>query len=97
MPIGYTHPHSYGITDCDSHSNSNSDNYACTYSHTYTNTHSDGTTTDSYANSYGNCNANCDSDANSKPIWECMPAANDHRPYEGSRHAVQFHGTSKHH
>ena len=42
-----------------------------------------------------NCNGDCDTDGNSDPIWECMPAANDDRPYQGSQHTVQFHGTSK--
>jgi hypothetical protein len=58
VPIGYTHPHSYGITDCDSYSDS--DSHACTYSHTYTYTHSNGTTD---ANSYADANANPDCDA----------------------------------
>ena len=55
------------------------------------------TTTDTYAhsnsNSDSNCNCygDCDTDGNSDPIWECMPEANDDRPYQGSQHTVQFH------
>jgi hypothetical protein len=95
VPIDNAHSNSYGITERDSYcypytycnTDANRDTYA------YADTNSDATTTDTYA--YSNCN--CYTNANTKPIWQCMPAANDGEPYSCSQHAVQFHGTSKRH
>ena len=85
MPIVNANSYSYRNTDRDSYS--------------YGDTNFDSTTTDTYAYSNTNsyCYSNSDTDANSKPIWECMPAANDGESYSCSQHAVQFHGTSKRH
>ena len=58
---------SNGNTECDSYSYANFD--ATTTTYTYTNCNND---TNSYGDTY--------TDANSKPIWECMPAANDGEP-----------------
>ena len=79
MRYGDTYAHSYGFTD------GNANIYTHSYRDTSCNSHADAdsaaTDTYRYSNSNGNTYGNADSDsycnANRKPSWECMSAAND--------------------
>jgi len=103
VPVGNAHSYAYGDTDRNSysyanpHSDSNSDTNCYDYTNANSNANTDSSAPDTH--SYGDAHSYGDSysNANSKPIWECMPAANDGEPYSCSQHAVQFHGTSKRH
>ena len=93
MRYGDTDAHSYGFTD------GNCNIY--THSHRYTSCNSDAdadsaaTDTYRYSNRNGNTYGDSYGNANRKPSWECMSAANDDRPYQGSQHTVQFHGAGE--
>ena len=93
----------------NTNTNTHSDPYADTNSNSYGHTNSDSATTDTYANcdsdtnSYGDtyANANADSDSygntyTDTPATACQRITDD-RPYQGSQHTVQFHGTSQPH
>jgi hypothetical protein len=97
VSIGNAHPDANGNTYRDAYSNSNCNTDANRDTYTYANANSDSTTTYTHTNGHGNSNSNsntnCDTDANSKPIWECLPPANDGAPYSCSKHAVEFYGS----
>ena len=98
-----TYPHSY----CYTNSNANGD----TYTYVYTNSHSYGDVDpnrDTYFNACTHPHSDIDGDANSNSYADrntycytnagySLSTINDDRSYQGSQHAVQFHGTSKRH
>ena len=91
----YANSDSYCHTNCNAHSDT-----------IYTYTQSDGNTngdtninSDSAAtdtNSYGDTYSNADRYSYTG-TGDSLSTINDDRPYQGSQHAVQFHGTSKRH
>jgi hypothetical protein len=105
VPIGNAHSYTYGNPERNSYryanAHSNTNGYTNPYAHGNfdSTTDTDSTTTDTYANcnSDTNCYGDTYTNAYSKPIWECVPEANDDRPYQGSWHTVQFHGSSERH
>ena len=106
MRYGDTYAHSYCNTNPKSYSDSFGNVYTQSYCNTNTNANTD-SNSDSDSDSaatYTNANGNDTisygdtyTNANGKPIWECLSAATDDRPYQGSQHSGQFHGISKHH
>ncbi len=85
----YTHTHTNCYTNCNPHSDSDRD------TNVNSNTNSN---TDCHSNTYIDTDPNADSDGYSCTNTDySLSTIPDDRPYRGSQHAVQFHGTSKRH
>ena len=103
MRYANTNPYSYWYSDPKA--------YGDTYTYAYTNCHFYGDADpnrNTYFNACAHRNSDIDGDPNSNSYADSdpycytytgysLPAIDNDRSYQGSQHAVQFHGTSKRH
>jgi len=97
----YADTHSYPFGNAYSHDNAYPFGNAYSHDNAYTDTNSYSDSAATYTNANGNNDTisygDTYTDANRKSIWECMSAADDDRPHQGTQHTVQFHSISKPH